>query len=172
MTYAAFTPIDADRLFAALAQGRLWLLEIVAWIADCFGDGRIGRALRAGLVRDLQALRRGVAGVLVLLAMRRLPASPPRRPQALRPAHAPRGFRAAGRAEPMRGAMRQIRTGRGVRGRIAALARVLDDADRWIARLAAWIAREGFTAPLLMVCAPMDAVAPQALVAPPAEDSS
>lgn len=155
MTHPRSIP-DPARLRALAAQGRLWLVEIMAWLCELFGHGAIGAALRAEALRDLTCMRRGVGAILGLLALQQLPRDLAT-PRARRPANAPPGFRRSGGCEAFRAAIRLIKPGRGLRGRIGALARVLDNLDVWVARMAKRIARTGLVAAFVMVRAPVDA---------------
>jgi len=170
MTHDPHPRIDPDRLRTLAARGRLMLCGMLVWLTEAFGDTRIGRLARAVLRTDLLALRRGVAAILVLLALPRLQhmrCAPAREP------HAPRGFRVARRTHSLRFAQRVLPRGHGLRGAIAALAAVLDDLDGWTRRMAAHIARDiDLIAALVMARALADACAPPAHVAPAYADSS
>jgi len=161
---------DADRLRALAARCGLWLVAFVAWLADLAGDGRIGRALRAEARHDLLRLRRGLAGILVLLALERV-WTPTQAPRAQRPDNAPRGWRRARLPEPMRGIARKLTSARTLRGRIAAFRRILDDLDAAVARIAAYIERLPDAA-CVMLCAQADDCIAAAALGPRAVDTS
>lgn len=161
---------DTDQLRALAARCGLWLVAFVAWLADLAGAGPIGRALRAEAREDLLRYRRGLAGILVLLALERL-WTQPRAPHAHRPGNAPRGWRRARLQEPMRGVTRRLTSSRTLRGRIAAFRRILDDLDAAVAHIAAHIARLPDAA-YVMICAQADACIAVAAVAPRAADTS
>jgi len=169
MTHDPHIPFSTDRLRDLAARGRLMLCGMLAWLAEMFGASPIGRAARAVLRADLLALRRGIAGILVLLALPRLAPCAPQR----HPLHAPRGFARARRTDSLRFAQRLLPRGRGLRGAIAALARVLDDLDGFVARMAAHIERDrDLVAAFTMTCAFADACAALVCVAPAYADSS
>lgn len=170
MTHDPHHRIDLDRLRDIAVRGRLMLCGLFAWLAEMFGASPIGRAMRGALYGDLLALRRGVAGILILLA---LPQLAPRGFHGMLPLNAPRGFRRARRKESLRFAQRLLPWARDLRGRMAALAAVLDNLDAWIERMAAHIARDDdLVAALLMTCAPVDVCAPPAGVTLAYADSS
>lgn len=170
MTHEPHNRFTPDRLRELAARGRLMLCGLLAWLAETFAGLPIGRALRGKLRADLQALRRGVAGILVLLALPRLTHM---RLAHDRYRHAPRGYRRARASDSLRFAMRLLPQGRGLRGAIAALAAVLDDLDLWIGRMVAHIERDAdIFATFIMMCACADACAALAQGAPGYADSS
>lgn len=162
---------DQARLRALAAQAQLWLVDCLAWLLEIFRHGPIAAAIRAEALRDLHKVRRGVAGIVALLALQQLPARLGT-PRAQRPANAPRGFRRSGGCTPFRGAMRLIKLGRGLRGRIAALSRILDNLDAWIARMTKRLDEVGFVAAFVMTAAPVDALVSRARPGPAIADSS
>jgi len=168
MTHDPHPRIHPDRLRELAARGRLMLCGMLAWLAEAFGGTRFGRAARALLRDDLLAPRRGVAGILILLA---IPHLAPCAPQAHRPA--PRGFRRARRRDTLRFAQRLLPRARGLRGQIAALAAVLDNLDLWTRRMAAHIERDrDIIAALVMTHAPADPCATLTPATPAYADSS
>jgi len=172
MTHDPHPRIDPDRLRLLAARGRLMLCGMLVWLAETFGATPIGRAARNLLRADLMALTRGLAGLLVLLALPKLTHVRPA-PHAHRPAAAPRGFRRAHRKESLRFATRLLPRTRDLRARIAALAAALDALDLWIERMAAHIARDAdLVASLAMVRAPHEACVSPAVLSPAYADSS
>lgn len=164
-------PPDPHRLRALAAQAQLWLVGLLAWIAEAFGAGRIGRALRAEVRRDLFDLRRGLVGVLVLLALpqleRRLSVASAPHPPGL-----PRGVRRGRICVPIRAAQRLLRLPRGLRGALAALKCIVDDLDAWTARMARRLNRDDVPAALVLAHACADAMQAQAQAAPACADTS
>jgi hypothetical protein len=163
---------DPARLRALAAQCRLWLIEIAVWLCEVLCHGPIGKALRATLLDDLNKTRRCIAGILGLLALQRLSAHPEAPMRAHRPAKAPRGYRRSDGCTAFRAAIRLIKSGRGLRGRMATLCAVLDNLDAWIARMATRLDRIGFVAAYVMTRAPMDALRALVRAAPAFADSS
>lgn len=164
-----FTP---DRFRAALAQLRLTLCGWLLVLASALRGTRAGRMLRAELLRDLRAMRAGVANVLGALAIPRLGALPPETRMTFRPAHVPRGCRRAPRDVSLRFMRRTLPKAYSLRGRIVALQRVLDNLDAWIARMAARLRQRGAGAATILCVAPCDVCVSRAHVAASAVDSS
>jgi len=164
---------DTARLRALAAQGRLWLCELLAWLADLFGAGPLGRAVRAEVRRDLTRLRQGVTAIIALLA---LPLAQARAPMALgerptRPAHAPPGFRRGARCSAMRAAMRLAKRRRAIRAEVGALTHMLDALDHWVERMARRLVRVLVDA-LVIVVAAVEGLACQAVPAVQPPDTS
>ena len=145
----------------------------LVWLLAQCGEGRIARAVRMATLRQLARMRAGVGALVALLALRRLSATaPPAAPPRVRPPNAPRGVRRGRVCTPARGAIRLIPAGRGVRGRIAALARVLDTLDVWVERMALRLRRETFVTAYVLRVAPADPLRAQSVAAPDTLDSS
>lgn len=130
-----------EALLALAARTKVWALAMLAWLADAVG-GRFRETVRA----DVRRAEDGVAAILVLLALKRLPPPPPLPPgRGRRPPHAaPQGFaRRAVKGSDMRNMRRFLMPrSRSLAARIRRLLALLDartahfpDLDRRIERV-------------------------------------
>jgi hypothetical protein len=64
--------IDTQKWRALAASLRVWLCEVLIWLAEFFGEGAIGRQFRIEARRDLKRAEKGLRAVIVLLALSRV----------------------------------------------------------------------------------------------------
>jgi len=152
---------DLARLAAAL---RLAALALAVELAEWVGAGRLAAGLRRRMVRDLAEMERFATGILVLLALQRLPATPPARANARHPGAAPPGFRCAQRdANDMRAMRRKLfPRERDVRRRLDRFTAILDRLDPHARRLARHIERIAPAERLALAAPCADLLAPRA----------
>lgn len=166
---SAFTP---ERLMTLAASLRLWLLALLAWWAETFGDDEA----RARIAHDVARAERGVRGIVVLMALHRKiwpPEATPRLKRACIVA-APRGFRyRAIRSNEMRRLTRGLlRRRRGLGARIARLQAFLAALEEHATRMARRLDRIGPHLRLLGVAPPATSCLAQWRAAAPAHDTS
>ncbi len=131
------------RIQLVMARCRMWVCEVLLWLAECFGRHAIGRAWRAELRDDRLMLIKGLRGLLLLMALQRAGTAPPdfnRTPYMLR---APRGFaRSPQRGSEERHLTRCVRFGaRGLRAQFERLRTVIDTLDACADKVARLLAR-------------------------------
>lgn len=142
-------PLDTRPLVAFVAAARLWLVELMAWLAGVLGvEGRVRAEIRAEL-RDLQH-----ALAMLAFAQARthfvLTATPRR---SARPFAGPPGT-ACGRAPAsLRLLWRIVPRGLGLKARCAALRRAIDEGARLVRRLVRALARDPVAAMVMTACA-------------------
>jgi hypothetical protein len=118
-----------------LADARVWLCEMLLWIAALLGENRLGQALRAELRREARACARGIRAALFLMALTQI-GEPP---CVTRPHHMARNHR---RGSWLRHLTRRVKLrGRDLRGHFARLRDVIDSVDACVAKIAKRIAR-------------------------------
>ena len=154
--------ISDHRLARLLTWARLWLVWALSVLGALCGDW---------LREELDYIARGVVSVLVIKAAKR--ARPSKRGRHLRPLHAPRGFRmrahmSAGRRRFLGARIRRALAGRDGSARIAAIQRMLREAERWIAYLARRFGRLTRMRPIVLVAPPAFACADAAPARGPA----
>lgn len=124
--------IDAEKWRAVAMRLRVWLCEVMLWLAEWFGDHRIGREVRADLRADLRAAQRGLRGAIVMIALARVSWAAPPGPRTFRPGAVIRTRSSA----DMRHVTRIIRfRARSLRGRVQRLHDVVDALDAHVARM-------------------------------------
>jgi hypothetical protein len=152
MTHEPRTPPTSDRLLALAAKMRLVVFALLVELAEALALFGLGRAWRRRLHEDSHKLARGVAAILALLALKRMPATLDLH-RTLRPPTAPRGFRRARCDYGHRFARRLLPKARTLRGRLDAIARVLDDVEAWVVRMAAYLRKRPAMLAFLLACA-------------------
>ena len=167
------------RLRHAVAEVQLVLFGLLVWCSDKLRDTWRNAEWRAGLLEELQHLRRAQAMLVFLAAQARLrtagalagnggPACTTvcrrGRRRSGRPPNAPPGFARALYTHRRRVVWRIVASGSGLRGRLEALRAARDDFDALVARMASRL-REGVrVAAHIMTQAPMERCAALARV--------
>lgn len=160
-------PFPTDKLRAFVASGRLWLVELLAWLAGVLG---VERAVARALRRELDDLHRAVA-LLVFAEARSALILPSGVLRSRRPSGPPRGFACARENSEMRLLWRSVPRGLGLRARILALAKAIDSigplAARFVRRL-----RRPYAPALILRRIAAEALRPRAHVAAVELDTS
>lgn len=156
------------------AHLRLAALGLLAELLAFLGAGRLAAAVRRRLGRDLAAYERFATGIVVLAALKTLPALPETAHGGRHPHGAPPGFAwAAGDAHAMRAMQRRLFPNtRNLKHRLARFDAVLDDLAAAAARIARAIARVPPGARLVAVAPPAVACAGALAPPPDGQDSS
>jgi hypothetical protein len=166
MTQTPPSPVDIDRLRTVLAHCRVWLCELLLWLAEMAGHGRIGAALRAELRADIAVLTRGLRAAIVLAGLRR--ATPPRGREPI--AYGPLRQR---RGSDMRRVTRGLRLrGATLRGHLARLRRAIDRIDAYAAKTARTLSAHTRLLQPVIAGACADACAAQSHIAATSADTS
>lgn len=169
-------PLSA--LLTLAAQARLMGLGLMAELAAWLGAGAFAAGLRRRISRDVAQLERFATGIVVLMALKRLPVMPEPGRAGRRPANAPGGFRCVAAGDDgMRAMRRRLFPGRFARmrnlnARLARLDAVLDRALAAAARLARFIAKTPPAFRLVATAPPAVALATWATACPDASDTS
>jgi hypothetical protein len=125
--------IDTQKWRALAAGLRVWLCEVLIWLAEFFGEGAIGRQFRIEARRDLKRAEKGLRGVIVLLALARMSWAEVPGPKTWRP----RAFKRK-RHGDLRHVTRIIRfRAMRLKDRVLRLREAIDSLDTLVARMAA-----------------------------------
>lgn len=154
------TPIRLEALFARVGFWLEWVLAVVSRIGALNGS----RRLRAYVART----EKTVEGLLFLAATERLRPPPPR---TRRPAGTRTGYRRLGTGKRLMLRMARIRVRGTLAERLAAIARVFHDPERYIARFVKRL-RRGLVSSRLVLAAPVASVVTTRAIKPLAADSS